>query len=169
VARTKGVRALWKGLTPFATHLTLKYALRMGNNAFLQGAFKDIETVKLSHQARLVFAFRAGVLQALVIVTPLEVSLDFFFLDFVIGIIFALCEVFYSSFFGGVIFVQLESSYFWIEFFHNGYSMCTTFKLVDKSKPLRPPCIPFEGILNNLSLVWSNSMHAQIAIRRLFR
>uniref|UniRef100_A0A7N0VGA2 Uncharacterized protein n=1 Tax=Kalanchoe fedtschenkoi TaxID=63787 RepID=A0A7N0VGA2_KALFE len=33
VARTEGVRALWKGLTPFATHLTLKYALRMGSNA----------------------------------------------------------------------------------------------------------------------------------------
>ncbi|GLT60053.1 hypothetical protein SLA2020_328400 [Shorea laevis] len=33
VARTEGVRALWKGLTPFATHLTLKYVLRMGSNA----------------------------------------------------------------------------------------------------------------------------------------
>nr|ACU18889.1 unknown [Glycine max] len=29
ISRTEGVRALWKGLTPFATHLTLKYALRM--------------------------------------------------------------------------------------------------------------------------------------------
>ncbi|GLT77598.1 hypothetical protein SLA2020_491660 [Shorea laevis] len=32
VARTEGMRALWKGMTPFATHLTLKYALRMGSN-----------------------------------------------------------------------------------------------------------------------------------------
>jgi hypothetical protein len=30
------VRALWKGLTPFATHLTLKYALRMGSNSVYQ-------------------------------------------------------------------------------------------------------------------------------------
>ncbi|XP_021887931.1 mitochondrial succinate-fumarate transporter 1, partial [Carica papaya] len=44
VSRTEGVRALWKGLTPFATHLTLKYALRMGSNAVLQSAFKDSET-----------------------------------------------------------------------------------------------------------------------------
>lgn len=32
----EGVRALWKGLTPFATHLTLKYALRMGSNSVYQ-------------------------------------------------------------------------------------------------------------------------------------
>jgi solute carrier family 25 citrate transporter 1 len=29
IAKEEGVRSLWKGLTPFATHLTLKYALRM--------------------------------------------------------------------------------------------------------------------------------------------
>ncbi len=33
--------SLWKGLTPFATHLTLKYALRMGTNAFYQGLLRD--------------------------------------------------------------------------------------------------------------------------------
>ncbi|KAF5197670.1 hypothetical protein FRX31_012743 [Thalictrum thalictroides] len=31
-------------LTPFAAHLTLKYALRLGTNAMLQKAFKDSET-----------------------------------------------------------------------------------------------------------------------------
>ena len=36
VAAEEGVRALWKGLTPFATHLTLKYALRMGSNSVYQ-------------------------------------------------------------------------------------------------------------------------------------
>jgi solute carrier family 25 citrate transporter 1 len=36
VANEEGVRALWKGLTPFATHLTLKYALRMGSNSVYQ-------------------------------------------------------------------------------------------------------------------------------------
>lgn len=75
VTRTEGVRALWKGLTPFATHLTLKYALRMGSNAVLQTAFKDSETGKLSNHARLISGFGAGVLEALVIVTPFEVCL----------------------------------------------------------------------------------------------
>ncbi|XP_010253792.1 PREDICTED: mitochondrial succinate-fumarate transporter 1-like [Nelumbo nucifera] len=73
VSRTEGVRALWKGLTPFATHLTLKYALRMGSNAVLQTAFKDSETGKLSNQGRMIAGFGAGVLEALVIVTPFEV------------------------------------------------------------------------------------------------
>ncbi|KNA07778.1 hypothetical protein SOVF_168780 [Spinacia oleracea] len=73
VANSEGVRALWKGLTPFATHLTLKYALRMGTNAVLQSALRDSETGKISHQARLFSGFGAGVLEALVIVTPFEV------------------------------------------------------------------------------------------------
>lgn len=81
VSRTEGVRALWKGLTPFATHLTLKYALRMGSNAVLQSAFKDSETGKLSNHGRILSGFGAGVLEALVIVTPFEVreNILFFF------------------------------------------------------------------------------------------
>ncbi|XP_042052024.1 mitochondrial succinate-fumarate transporter 1-like [Salvia splendens] len=73
IVRNEGVRALWKGLTPFSTHLTLKYALRMGSNAYLQSAFKDSETGELSHHGRLLSGFGAGVLEALVIVTPFEV------------------------------------------------------------------------------------------------
>ncbi|XP_043697969.1 mitochondrial succinate-fumarate transporter 1-like [Telopea speciosissima] len=73
IVRTEGVRALWKGLTPFATHLTLKYSLRMGSNALLQAAFKDSQTGNLSNQGRLLAGFCAGVLEALVIVTPFEV------------------------------------------------------------------------------------------------
>lgn len=73
VSSTEGVRALWKGLTPFATHLTLKYALRMGSNAMLQSAFKDSDTGTLSNKARFLSGFGAGVLEALVIVTPFEV------------------------------------------------------------------------------------------------
>lgn len=73
VSRTEGVRALWKGLTPFATHLTLKYTLRMGSNAVFQSAFKDSKTGKISNQGRLMAGFGAGVLEALVIVTPFEV------------------------------------------------------------------------------------------------
>ncbi|KAE8723993.1 Mitochondrial succinate-fumarate transporter 1 [Hibiscus syriacus] len=73
VYRAEGVQALWKGLTPFATHLTLKYALRMGSNAVFQSAFKDSTTGSLSNQGRLLAGFGAGVLEALAIVTPFEV------------------------------------------------------------------------------------------------
>ncbi|KAL1804631.1 hypothetical protein ACET3Z_027699 [Daucus carota] len=73
VVKSEGVRALWKGLTPFATHLTLKYALRMGSNAVLQSAFKDEKTGYISNQGRFLSGFGAGVLEALVIVTPFEV------------------------------------------------------------------------------------------------
>ena len=41
IVEQEGVRSLWKGLTPFATHLTLKYALRMGTNAFYQSLLRD--------------------------------------------------------------------------------------------------------------------------------
>lgn len=73
IVRSEGVRALWKGLTPFATHLTLKYTLRMGSNAVLQSAFKDSETGKISNHGRLLSGFGAGVLEAVLIVTPFEV------------------------------------------------------------------------------------------------
>ncbi|KAJ4970317.1 hypothetical protein NE237_003416 [Protea cynaroides] len=73
IVRTEGVRALWKGLTPFATHLTLKYALRMGSNALLQAAFKDSHTGNISIHGRLLSGLGAGVIEALAIVTPFEV------------------------------------------------------------------------------------------------
>ncbi|ONL96961.1 Mitochondrial succinate-fumarate transporter 1 [Zea mays] len=76
VARAEGVRALWKGLTPFATHLTLKYALRLGSNAVLQSAFKDPTTGKVSAHGRLASGFGAGVIEALLIVTPFEARLN---------------------------------------------------------------------------------------------
>ena len=88
IVQNEGVRALWKGLTPFATHLTLKYALRMGSNAVLQSAFKDSETGKLSPQGRLLSGFGAGVLEALIIVTPFEVR----FIGFKIEHGTVLCE-----------------------------------------------------------------------------
>ena len=36
IAKQEGAAALYKGLTPFVTHLTLKYALRFGSFAFFQ-------------------------------------------------------------------------------------------------------------------------------------
>ena len=64
--------ALWKGLTPFATHLTLKYALRMGSNSVYQNLLRDKDG-KLSTGARMAAGAMAGVTEALVIVTPFEV------------------------------------------------------------------------------------------------
>lgn len=71
--KNEGVRALWKGLTPFATHLTLKYALRMESNAVIQSVFMDPNTGKISKAGRFVSGFGAGVIEALVVVTPFEV------------------------------------------------------------------------------------------------
>ena len=36
------MRSLWKGLTPFAGNLTLKYFLRFGTNAFYQNLLRDV-------------------------------------------------------------------------------------------------------------------------------
>lgn len=73
IIEREGARALWKGLTPFATHLTLKYTLRMGSNALFQRALADAETGKLSAAGRVAAGFGAGVLEAVVVVTPFEV------------------------------------------------------------------------------------------------
>jgi hypothetical protein len=47
VIAEEGVRALWKGLTPFATHLTLKYALRMGSNSVYQVGWLTVQRRRL--------------------------------------------------------------------------------------------------------------------------
>ncbi|CAO2141090.1 unnamed protein product [Urochloa humidicola] len=73
VARTEGAAALWKGLTPFASHLTLKYALRQGTNAKLQSWFRDPVTGELSTAGRFASGLGAGVTEALLVVTPFEV------------------------------------------------------------------------------------------------
>ena len=78
IVQQEGVKALWKGLTPFATHLTLKYTLRMGSNALFQVLFRDPHTGEISHGGRLVAGFGAGVLEALMIVTPFEVCMSVF-------------------------------------------------------------------------------------------
>lgn len=68
----EGARALWKGLTPFATQMSIKYTLRMGTNAVYQNALRDAEG-RLSGGARLAAGFGAGITEALVVVTPFEV------------------------------------------------------------------------------------------------
>ena len=53
----EGVAALWKGLVPFSTHLTLKYALRMSTNAGFQSLLRDKETGQLTQGKRLLAGF----------------------------------------------------------------------------------------------------------------
>ncbi|GJV14904.1 mitochondrial succinate-fumarate transporter 1 [Tanacetum coccineum] len=72
--KNEGVRALWKGLTPFATHLTLKYALRWIKCKSCEVFFYEGKTGKISDGGRFLSGFGAGVIEALVIVTPFEVS-----------------------------------------------------------------------------------------------
>lgn len=43
VVNEEGARSLWKGLTPFALHLTLKYFLRMGANTIYQNSLRDAD------------------------------------------------------------------------------------------------------------------------------
>lgn len=73
IAREEGVKSLWKGLTPFATNLTLKYALRFSTNSFYQSLLRDKETGKLTDGSRMAAGFLAGVTEAFLIVTPCEV------------------------------------------------------------------------------------------------
>ena len=72
IAAEEGIPALWKGLTPFIGQLTLKYALRMGSNAFFLEMLRG-EDGKLTSTARLSAGLGAGVSEALLIVTPFEV------------------------------------------------------------------------------------------------
>lgn len=72
IQANEGTKALWKGLTPFATHLCFKYMLRMGTNATFQAGLRD-ENGHLSTQRRMLAGFGAGVCEAVMIVTPFEV------------------------------------------------------------------------------------------------
>jgi len=71
IFREEGARALYKGLTPFCTHLTLKYALRLGSF----GLIRDMLGKSSANSATntLVAGLAAGALEAVVIVTPFEV------------------------------------------------------------------------------------------------
>lgn len=72
IIKEEGVRALWKGLTPFATHLTLKYALRMSSNSAYQNLLREKDG-SLKSSSRMLAGFMAGITEALIIVTPFEV------------------------------------------------------------------------------------------------
>lgn len=73
IAKEEGTSALYKGLTPFVTHLTLKYALRFGMFEWfkkLLGADKDGNTTAGKNFTA---GLLVGSLEACMIVTPFEV------------------------------------------------------------------------------------------------
>lgn len=73
----EGVRGLYKGLTPFCMQLTAKYAMRFGTFGWVDGMMRravPIGPSRLPEAARHFAAgFAAGVVEAVVIVTPFEV------------------------------------------------------------------------------------------------
>lgn len=73
IAAEEGAGALYKGLTPFVTHLTLKYALRFGSFGF----FKNLLGVRADGEGEAWKNFTAGLFagltEAVIIVTPFEV------------------------------------------------------------------------------------------------
>mmetsp|Transcript_17344 Transcript_17344/g.21012 ORF Transcript_17344/g.21012 Transcript_17344/m.21012 type:complete len:333 (-) Transcript_17344:264-1262(-) len=73
VAKEEGVSALYKGLTPFVTHLTLKYAVRFGMfEQFKQWLGAD-KSGNASARVNFTAGLAVGCLEATMIVTPFEV------------------------------------------------------------------------------------------------
>jgi len=72
LARTEGVAALYKGLTPFVTHLMTKYSLRYYVNFQLRSLVAD-ENGNTTFVQNLFCGMSAGTIEALMIVTPFEV------------------------------------------------------------------------------------------------
>lgn len=74
IFQSEGPKALYKGLSPFITHLTLKYALRFGSFGWFKktlggGHGRGENEAAINFTAGLA----AGLLEAIVIVTPFEV------------------------------------------------------------------------------------------------
>lgn len=69
----EGFRALYKGLSPFVTHLTIKYALRLGAFGAMQNALAKTNDGKTSPLRTLFAGTFAGATEAVLIVTPFEV------------------------------------------------------------------------------------------------
>jgi len=72
LVQTEGARSLYKGLTPFVTHLMTKYCLRYYVNFQLRALVADENGYTTTVQ-NLLCGVSAGTLEALVIVTPFEV------------------------------------------------------------------------------------------------
>lgn len=72
IYQEEGLAALWKGATPFATHLALKYCLRWGSATYFKNMLRD-DTGGLTSSRTFLAGALAGALEAVVVVTPFEV------------------------------------------------------------------------------------------------
>lgn len=68
----EGIKALWKGATPFATHLALKYCLRWGSATYFKNLLRD-QDGGLTGVRVFAAGAMAGGLEAVLVVTPFEV------------------------------------------------------------------------------------------------
>ncbi|RHY53099.1 hypothetical protein DYB30_012629 [Aphanomyces astaci] len=73
IYQTEGGGALYKGLSPFVVHLTLKYALRFGSFAWFKELLGAKQGAKASNQVNFMAGLLTGFLESVLIVTPFEV------------------------------------------------------------------------------------------------
>jgi len=73
IAQEEGFSALYKGLTPFITHLTLKYALRFGGFEQIRVLLNGGKTTASSPAQNFLAGLAIGCIEATLIVTPFEV------------------------------------------------------------------------------------------------
>jgi solute carrier family 25 citrate transporter 1 len=73
VVKEEGVKSLYKGLTPFVTHLTLKYALRFGLFEKIRVLLNGGKTTASSNGQNFIAGMAVGCIEATMIVTPFEV------------------------------------------------------------------------------------------------
>eukprot|EP00475_Leptophrys_vorax_P001882 TRINITY_DN11067_c0_g1_i2.p1 TRINITY_DN11067_c0_g1~~TRINITY_DN11067_c0_g1_i2.p1 ORF type:complete len:252 (+),score=73.49 TRINITY_DN11067_c0_g1_i2:244-999(+) len=72
IIQEEGFFALYKGLTPFMLHLMSKYGLRFFTNSMLRSLMADSKG-RTSNAQNFLAGMGAGIIEALVIVTPFEV------------------------------------------------------------------------------------------------
>jgi len=73
IAKEEGTAALYKGLTPFVTHLTLKYALRFSMFEQFKQMLGASKTGETTPGKNFTAGLMVGTLEACLIVTPFEV------------------------------------------------------------------------------------------------
>jgi len=73
IVRNEGVLSLYKGLIPFAGNLVTKYCVRYGVNFQLRAIICGKDAAKTTYLQNLLAGLAAGMIEAIVIVTPFEV------------------------------------------------------------------------------------------------
>jgi len=72
IIKEEGVASLYKGLTPFVTHLTIKYALRFGSFNFFKRQLGVVQGSPNEAIGNFTAGLLSGLTEAVLIVTPFE-------------------------------------------------------------------------------------------------